>query len=232
MMIRSLTVVLLAVVWSGVSGADPPKCCTERQFEARLAEVGGSLYKHNGQQVPALINVDNILHYNFYNKTVVYEVFERGANDSTMRSRIVHDFNAGLRYVIKMNKCTYVKGSRAISEQCVPDNAKFLGRSYFGYGVKSVPANNWQYTSPSNNVSIKSSMAASNCVPFVQAAFSTLGQDASNDVVFIVTGFRPGIQRPSVFDIPADCVPLSADNQFPSEHIQRGARYIDAVLSR
>ncbi|XP_046363007.1 ependymin-related protein 2-like isoform X2 [Haliotis rufescens] len=195
MMIRSLTVVLLAVVWSGVSGADPPKCCTERQFEARLAEVGGSLYKHNGQQVPALIN--------------------------------------GLRYVIEMNKCTYVRGSRAISEQCVPDNAKFLGRSYFGYGVNSVPANNWQYTSPSNNVSIKSSMAASNCVPFVQAAFSTLGQDASNDVVFIVTGFRPGIQRPSVFDIPADCVPLPrADNQIPSEHIKRGARYIDAVLSR
>ncbi|XP_046569638.1 ependymin-related protein 2-like [Haliotis rubra] len=226
-------VVLLAVTGGEVSGADPTKCCSDRQFEARLAEIGGALYNHSGHQVPSLMDVDNILHYDFYNRTVVYEVIQRGAQGRTVRSRIVHDFISGLRYVIKDNKCTYVKGSRIMTEQCIPDNAKFLGRSTFGSGVNSVSANNWQYHSPSANITIKSSVAASNCVPLVQATFSTLGHDASNDVVFIVTGFRPGIHSPTVFDIPANCVQQTSDGtQLPADHTTRGARYIDAVLSR
>ncbi|XP_067672991.1 ependymin-related protein 2-like [Haliotis asinina] len=232
MMKSSFTVVLLlAVVGDGISGADPTKCCSDRQFEAKLAEIGGALQNHNGHQVPALIDVDNTLHYDFYNRTVVYEVFERGAQNRTIRSRIVHDFKSGLRYVIADNKCTYVKGSRVMTEQCIPDNAKFLGRSTFGFGVNSVLANNWQYDSA--NIIIKSSVSAANCVPFVQATFSPLGHDASNDVVFIVTGFRPGIHRPAAFDIPANCAQQTSDDtQLPADHTTRGARYIDAFVSR
>ncbi|XP_046363027.2 uncharacterized protein [Haliotis cracherodii] len=221
---------LVGAVWG--QSNPPPKCCVARQFEAKMGETGGSIYSSHGVEVPALIDSDNVMHYDYYNRTIVMEVNTHNPDNTTTYTRIIQDYKRGIQHVFGAGSCTTSTIRRGFREPCIPDNAKFVGSSYVGYGVHKIAFNNWEFAEPDTGNDMRLVVTSSTCVPVVEAIFGNVN-NAPSELVFVFTNFQPGIKTPDLFVLPSLCTGAAdtINNEDHPHHIQRAILAMDGWVS-
>ncbi|XP_067671302.1 uncharacterized protein [Haliotis asinina] len=193
----------------------PPKTfCVARRLEAKIRETGGAICTSYGVEVPALRDIDNVMHYDYYNRTIVMEVNSHNPNNTTAYTRIIQDYNRGIQHVFLSGRCTTSTIRRGFREPCIPDNATYVGSSYIACGVNKIALNNWQFPEPG-------------CVPVVEAIIGIVN---NGELVFV---FRPGIRTPDLFVLPPLCngAADTVNNEDHPPHIQRVLMAMDGWSS-
>ncbi|XP_046569607.1 uncharacterized protein LOC124277931 [Haliotis rubra] len=229
-----MLVFILCLV-SAVGGqTDPPPktCCISRQFEAKLGETGGAIYTSYGVEVPALLDSDNVMHYDYYNRTIVMEVNTHNPDNTTTYTRIIQDYNTGIQHVFGSGMCTTSTIRRGFREPCIPDNATFVGSSYIGYGVNKITFNNWQFQEPDTSNDLRLVVTSVGCVPVLEAVFGIVN-NAPSELVFVFNNFSPGIRTPDLFVLPSLCTGAAdtVRNEDHPPHIQRAIMAMDGWVS-
>ncbi|XP_046354359.2 uncharacterized protein LOC124133835 [Haliotis rufescens] len=205
---------MLSLLFSGILVASTlagKPCCMDRQFEARMGEVGGGIFTQKGKPNPALINGDNVIHYDFYARKTMVEATMNYANGSSVTSNVVIDAITNQMHVMTKDGCFTTKSYVPMLEGCVPDDAVKVRESYIGYGVTAIPFTTWQFLIPKSGIVMRLSVTDQGCVPIFESLFGDIG-GGSADIIYILTNFRPGISKPNAFQVPNDCVPLPSND--------------------
>ncbi|XP_067672114.1 uncharacterized protein [Haliotis asinina] len=186
-------------------------CCIDRQFEARMGEVGGAIFTQNGHSKPALINGENVIHYDFYSRKMLVEATLNFTNGSSVTTNIVVDDVANKMFVLTKDGCFETKSTLPFLTSCIPDDAVKVRESYIGSGVSAIPFTTWQFLVPATGNVLRLSVTDKGCIPIFESLFGTI-QGGSSDILYILTNFQPGIKKPDAFLVPNNCKPLPSND--------------------
>lgn len=202
-------VVGLLVVTQHVYSSAP--CCMPDKFEsheyveARIINLVKSTYLQT-----ANMNIS----YDFTSKktvTFIYNIKADGKSFPSMSTLV--DYEAGVAYIVKNNKCTKSAAPRKMPRICVPEIFKIAETTHFGAGSDMLLVHKYQYSY--GNTTSSFTVTAKNCYFISYEAYDSQSpEDRPRGVVF---GITLGIKDPSVFSVPALCK-KTADPQDISEY--------------
>ncbi|XP_041364860.1 uncharacterized protein LOC121380141 isoform X2 [Gigantopelta aegis] len=153
----------------------------------------------------------NILHYDYYVRKMAI-LFHTRQDDGTMKvTHILYDFTKNKTYISGSGSCnvTAIPPGTTFREPCIPDDAKFLGSTYMGYGASHLPLYNWEIKKASHpNITKRMAVTQGGCTPVLEATYGYADHNGAKfDVVYVFNNYHPRIRRRDVFDIPHICNP-------------------------
>lgn len=189
--------------------------CVPDQWEGRLFSTDREYDLKSGQSGVAETRL--FIHYDYTNKRFAMV-------DTLTGNKAIADYGKGIKYVVRSNGCHGMATDEPMRRMCLPDEAVLMGEHSIG---DNVPITMWQFDGP-YNVSMKTTVVQSNCLPLTEEVSMTRGHftSVSSSMYLDVT---PGIKDESDFMAPADCLvethrtSPSGYNHEKSSHVKRKA---------
>ncbi|XP_025101849.1 uncharacterized protein LOC112568655 [Pomacea canaliculata] len=202
--------ILILVMLVGLTNGQTKYCCSINQWEGLQSRITGTA-PHG---VGSLIKEDSYVYYDSTNRRVAAFLNTTSPTENTENFFLeVYTGSVGRIYILDLltRKCTLQVSSLPFSGACVPDNATKLSDIFFGTSVNPLNAVAYhllQEVAGSKLEVVLTVTADGSCVPVTQLVTGAI----EGEPVMQVTGYtniRPGISRPSVFNVPPECQGVS-----------------------
>ncbi|CAL1527409.1 unnamed protein product [Lymnaea stagnalis] len=121
--------------------------------------------------------------------------------------RVILDYKNKLRYVIVGDDCKDpVPLNSGMLEPCMPDSARYLGKSYIGAYDNTADFDAWYFRRTDQNRDIEMTIAvtADRCVPVMEHIAGTMARMPTDNLVLFTN--VTDVQDDSVFRIPQSCL--------------------------
>lgn len=212
--------ILNAAPWSPSTIDAPKPCCLPNQLSMDMGETVASV----SQGHPALTQLAGWTAIDYPKKKLA--TLEMGYSEGQpFNLSVIADYEEGVMYTIdnSARKCTKSKvPPTAMSAQCIPDDAQYMGTVKFGMGTV-LSGDNWavKIKDEQSKVDITAfiTVTSDSCVPINEGITEHLG--ASDLDVFVGASFYNIKDKidPSVFNVPdicknADVVPTKQTRNF------------------
>ncbi|KAK7112980.1 hypothetical protein V1264_012349 [Littorina saxatilis] len=185
-----------------VAGKAVPKpCCFPSAFQATVADLRSA-----GSGEMRLFEV-----YRDWDRRMQVQRIMTFASPGQVApvTTVILDFKNGVEYVVTASgDCHPQPLSYGMLEPCIPDDAKYLGQTYLGFGEDKTQFRTWSFRrgDQGRNVSMTVSVTLHDCVPVMETISGTLGY-APTDSLITFTTFKV-LQDSSIFEIPRSCASL------------------------
>ncbi|XP_077986712.1 ependymin-related protein 1-like [Glandiceps talaboti] len=182
-------------------------CCPPKQYEGSITEYGGFYAPQS--KTAGLLTISANIHYDYTNQKMLFNETVTVLGKDTVVA-VLQDYTQKVQYFIMNGVCTKMALPGTVDDNCIPDDAIFIGT--FDYGMGKLKASTYRYnqTQFGTEMDLYTVVTTEDCVSVL---FHAVSQDAQSTSVVSGTfcNITPGIKDPKVFDVPASCLHRTVD---------------------
>ncbi|XP_046563099.1 uncharacterized protein LOC124271975 [Haliotis rubra] len=170
-------------------------CCMSGTWSATMSDI---------QVIASGQHITSDYYYDSYHLTVAIQYYDFGTSTRkrVFRNRVVTDYAKRVRYYIAADgTCTKGNITETMLPNCIPVTSTYLGTSYIGTKKNGVKYDSWQIALAGLNATV--SYTNPDCILVGMAVVGTPTVPVNQALFF--SGYKLGIQNPSVFDVPISC---------------------------
>ncbi|XP_067673132.1 uncharacterized protein [Haliotis asinina] len=169
-------------------------CCMGGKWSATMMDI---------QVIASGQDITSDYYYNGYEMVTAVQYYNFGMSGRVFRNRVVTDYGKRVRYYIAADgTCTKGNITETMLPNCVPVTSTYLGSSYIGAKTNGLKYDAWLIPLGSLNATV--TYTNPECIPVAMAVVGKLSSVSVNRALFF-SGYKLGIQNPSVFDVPITC---------------------------
>ncbi|KAI8796770.1 ependymin-related protein 1 isoform X1, partial [Biomphalaria glabrata] len=201
-----LLIIYLVIVKSGevaddrgnIHNTTPRPCCFPYKFQAVVTQLTSFSVQNK---------VVTRLYRDWDSKIQVQEQATFTVNNiQSTGFKTIMDYKHGKLYTVNGDECRQAPLNSGMLEPCMPDNAVYLGTSYVGQESNSANFDTWYFKRNdfNRNLEMTVSVASDSCVPIMEHIVGTIGEGATNNLVFFTN--VTSVTDVSVFNLPYTCL--------------------------
>ncbi|KAL5017937.1 hypothetical protein ScPMuIL_003659 [Solemya velum] len=185
------------LIFACLIGVASAGCCIPKQWEGVEGMLMGTVHWIKPRLTRGMLKV----HWDATNQKLAtnssYDMDGKRFSLTTLE-----DYSQGMQYIVMDDKCKKLKLNRTFPEGCIPDSAKELGTYHLGAGSNTLDATS--YYMKRGELETMISVTKEGCIPLGEDTFGRFKRRSVLQTVSFAN-ISPGIQDPSVFDVPAAC---------------------------